>query len=101
MDDAPAAATHHVAAEATRYLEIRSYTERLAAALSPEDQCVQSMADASPAKWHRAHITWFFEELYSARSCQGIRYSILISASCSIRTMKRSAHGIRDQRADC
>jgi len=62
MNDALAAATHHVMADATRYREIRSYTERLASALSPEDQCVQSMADASPAKWHRAHITWFFEE---------------------------------------
>ena len=45
-----------------RYAELRAYTERLVANLTPEDQCVQSMPDASPAKWHRAHTTWFFEQ---------------------------------------
>jgi ergothioneine biosynthesis protein EgtB len=46
---------------AARYASIRDHTERLAAPLSPEDQTIQSMADASPTKWHRAHVTWFFE----------------------------------------
>lgn len=46
------AAFHHV----------RDETERRAAPLSPEDQQIQSMADASPTKWHRAHTTWFLEQ---------------------------------------
>jgi len=43
------------------FVRVRRETERRAAHLSPEDQIVQSMADASPTKWHRAHVTWFFE----------------------------------------
>jgi ergothioneine biosynthesis protein EgtB len=44
------------------YRTVRAETERRAAPLSPEDQVVQSMPDASPIKWHRAHTTWFFEQ---------------------------------------
>jgi ergothioneine biosynthesis protein EgtB len=44
-----------------RYDTVRAHTETLSAPLSPEDQTVQSMPDVSPTKWHRAHVTWFFE----------------------------------------
>src|ERR1700675_1002254 len=41
---------------------VRAETERRAGSLSAEDQVIQSMPDASPTKWHRAHVTWFFEQ---------------------------------------
>src|SRR5580658_1405259 len=44
------------------FATVRDETERRAAPLSTEDQVVQSMPEASPAKWHRAHVTWFFEQ---------------------------------------
>ncbi|MBW8902673.1 MAG: ergothioneine biosynthesis protein EgtB [Bradyrhizobium sp.] len=51
------------------YLAVRNETERRAGPLSPEDQLIQSMPDASPAKWHRAHTTWFFEQFLLGEHC--------------------------------
>jgi ergothioneine biosynthesis protein EgtB len=50
------------AAWSEAFRRVRGETEARASHLSAEDQIVQSMADASPAKWHRAHVTWFFEQ---------------------------------------
>src|SRR5262249_22127528 len=53
------------------FLAVRNETERRAAPLSPEDQQIQSMPDASPTKWHRAHTTWFFEQFLLSEHCPG------------------------------
>lgn len=54
-----------------RYRQIRQTTIRLTQPFSPEDQMLQSMADASPAKWHLAHTAWFFETFVLAAHVPG------------------------------
>ncbi len=44
-----------------RYRDIRNTTLHITSPFSAEDLMLQSMPDASPAKWHLAHTTWFFE----------------------------------------
>ncbi len=55
-----------------RYVQIRDFSRRLAAPLTPEDCGIQSMADASPTRWHLAHTTWFFET-FVLKSSAGYR----------------------------
>jgi len=70
---------------AAAYRHVRNETECRAAPLSAEDQVIQSMPDASPAKWHRAHTTWFFEQFLLAAHCPGYtpfhpRYAYLFNS---------------------
>ncbi|MEL7519732.1 MAG: DinB family protein, partial [Pseudomonadota bacterium] len=44
-----------------RFAAARALSEALVEPLSEADACIQSMEDASPAKWHLAHTTWFWE----------------------------------------
>jgi ergothioneine biosynthesis protein EgtB len=56
-----------------RLLLTRSLSHELAAPLAPEDMTVQAMEDASPTKWHLAHVTWFFETFILAKHLPGYR----------------------------
>ena len=57
----------------SRFQAVRAASDALVRELTEEDQCVQSMQDASPAKWHRAHVTWFFEQFVLVPHARGYR----------------------------
>jgi ergothioneine biosynthesis protein EgtB len=56
-----------------RLFDTRRLSEDLARPLSPEDMTVQAMEDASPTKWHLAHVTWFFETFILTKHLPGYR----------------------------
>jgi ergothioneine biosynthesis protein EgtB len=67
------------------YEAVREQTMALCAPLLPEDFVVQSMPDASPAKWHLAHTTWFFERFVLREAARNLppydaRYDYLFNS---------------------
>ena len=58
---------------ATRFAQVRAFTERLCDGLATEDYVVQSSPDVSPTKWHLAHTTWFWETFVLTPHADGYR----------------------------
>jgi ergothioneine biosynthesis protein EgtB len=68
-----------------RYVDVRRVTERLCGPLATEDYVVQAMPDTSPAKWHLAHVSWFFETFLLRPHLPGYRplderYTVLFNS---------------------
>jgi len=83
------------AALAARLAAVRDRTVDLASPLSAEDRQVQSMADASPTKWHLAHTTWFFETFVLGPHMPGFACFDDDSDPSSIPTTRRLERGLR------
>ena len=61
------------AAVSEHFCKVRQQSLALCQPLTPEDMMVQSCPEASPAKWHLAHTTWFFETFVLAEFLSGYK----------------------------
>jgi len=60
-DSMPALPDEQRSVWSNAYLNVRQQSEALCAPLTREDHVIQTAPEASPAKWHLAHVSWFFE----------------------------------------
>jgi carbamoylphosphate synthase small subunit len=73
MPDRSLFITREYASELAQFFaNIREYTCRLVAGVSPEAMQVQAMPSASPGKWHLGHTAWFFDTFLLAPAGRGI-----------------------------
>src|SRR6516165_2351248 len=69
----PSAAKPHTQPILDQYQAVRRMSRRICSPLAIEDHSLQPMPDASPAKWHLAHTTWFFETFILNEHLAGYR----------------------------
>lgn len=96
----PTAGGPHTIVTPDGYAAVRGVTETLCTNLDPEDCGAQSMADTSPAKWHLAHTTWFFETFVLLLTDNKHLFSktpLLLSYRVPLPTCSDPAGGIENQ----